>query len=220
MMKAFIANLFIIHAMLISCGSLPKIESVDSNIYPHIKKECSLPFFAKKCRLVHSIEATLPDGSMSSAIGVAIADPDADTIHGVIMTIEGVVLFDALYSGGTLSIERGVPPFNSTDFAGSIMDDMRLIFFIPEGNPYETGKLENGALICRYRKDDGNVIDVVRNSDGSWELQQYSNYHNLLRTIRFFTPNKLGIPKEIELTAHGFFGYSLYFTLLEFEFID
>ncbi len=215
-MKAFI-SLLILCSVLISCRSLPQLEPVDTGKYPDIDTQCSFPFLNRKYRLVHSIEAALPDGSNSTAIGVVVADPDKETIHVVIMAIEGVVLFDALYAESKITINRGVPPFDSLDFAGSLVDDIRLILFTPGDKPSETGLLGNGEFVCRYKMNDSRVIDTVNKSGGSWELSQYSCSNSLLRTVKASLTNKHGIPKEIELTKPGFFGYSLYLTLLEFE---
>jgi hypothetical protein len=76
-------------------------------------------------------------------MGVTELSSDPERIHAVMMTIEGLVLFDALFDG-KLTINRGVAPFDSREFAEGLMDDIRLIFFKPAGNAVDAGLTEDG----------------------------------------------------------------------------
>jgi len=43
------------------------------------------------------------------------------------------VLFEAEAGLGKLKVNRALPPFDSEDFAKNMIEDIKLIFFTPEG---------------------------------------------------------------------------------------
>jgi len=174
-------------------------------------------------QFIHSLTAILPNGDTHVAIGVTTVDPDMETIHCAIMTIEGLVLFDAEYNQKII-INRSIPPFDSMEFAQNILNDIRLVFFKPTGGLEEAGRAGPGADICRYRRCDGMIEDVVIHQNGNWEIHQYDTHHKLVKTIKVFFPdtekpgfseNNNNIPIGYEIIAPGFFGYCLKLELIE-----
>ena len=205
---------------MIACSPLPKVLPVDGSAVPQLQQECRRPFPEGKWQLFHSIEATLPGGAKSWVMGVTIISSRARTAHCIIMTIEGLVVFDAQYDR-QLIVNRGIPPFDTEDFAEGLIKDIQLIFFPPEGPLIEAGILKNGFSVCRHQHPDGQIVDIIAGNDKDWELRQYGKDLRLSRTVRaFFDKNggdsaQLGIPARLELTAHGSPGYALTMDLLQ-----
>ena len=213
----FCALLLSASIFLISCKSLPYLEPIDQSIMMNVNVRCNFPFIFERCRLIHSIEAVLPDGSRSSVIGILVVDPDIDAIHSVIMTIEGLVIFEALDSKGRVTIKRGLSHFDSVEFANALMDDIRLIFFNPKGEIIKSGMLDNNGYTCRYICDSGKIVDIARYTDGIWKIYQYNNRFKKLRIVKASSVNNDGFPTRIELECFGFMGYSLIMKLIEAE---
>ena len=213
--------LLIILILTISCSRLPGLDSEDPSKMPDIHKKCSIPFLNGKWQLIHSIEAAMPDGKKGFVVGITVISPQTGTIHCVIMTIEGLVVFDAQYRQKVV-INRGIPPFDSTDFARYLMNDIKLIFFKPDGQLIESGRQNNGSYVCRYRNNNGTIVDVITNKDNMWIIRQYNNKFCLTHTVRAYLPKKLlvsqkMIPRRLELISHGPVGYSLVLELINAE---
>jgi len=204
-----------------SCGRLPKLGEPAISPERQLYENCEeIPYLSGKWRFVHSIEAVMPGGKRGTLIGICLISSETGTIHSVIMTIEGFVLFDARYDGELL-VSRSIPPFDTPGFARGQMEDMKLIFFRPEGKPIRTGILENGSPACRYENSDGMTVDVIIRPDNSWEIRKYGRNAKLVRTVRAFrgqaADQKWVPPERLELTAHGMMGYSLILKLMQAE---
>lgn len=146
-------------------------------------------------------------------IGVTEASPSAGRLHCVLMSVEGLVLSDAVYDG-KLVIRRGIGPFSNPDMVMGMVRDIRLILFAPAGSPAGTG-LACGRPTCRYGSG-GEVTDVSAGTGGSVDLVQYAG-GTRSRTVRFSRMRGDGIPARIELTSRGPIGYSLLLDLIEAE---
>ena len=202
-----------------SCSSLPKVNPRVSGIPPEDFSKCRMLFLQGRWQLQHSIEATLQGGRKSFLMGVSVISSKSGSIRSILMTIEGLVLFDAVYDG-ELQILRAVSPFDSEHFAQGLINDIRLLFFMPEGALSETGTLANGMTVCRYLQPDRLVVDIVRNSDHHWELHQYGRWFGKKRTVDIFLNDKLRFdglqaPGRLKLTSHGYNGYTLDMELIE-----
>ena len=176
-------------------------------------------------QFVHSLTAIPPNGDTHVAIGITTVDPDMETIHCAIITIEGMVLFEAEYNQKII-IHRGIPPFDSMKFAENILNDIRLVFFAPSGNLLEAGSSASGADICRYKQPNGMIEDVIIHQNGNWEIHQYNTHYKLVKTVKAdvthtknhgFSKNNNNIPAGYEITAPGFFGYCLKLELIEVQ---
>jgi hypothetical protein len=136
------------------------------------------------------------------------------------MTLEGFVLFEALYDG-TIRVERAVPPFENQAFARGVMEDIRLIFFKPLARELTTGLLADGTGICRYGFDDGSFIDISPLQDNQWELRRFGPDRRLKRVVKHINngnptgQTRVGIADKIELTALGTPDYKLFLDLVE-----
>lgn len=219
--KIFFALFIIIIST--SCCSLPQIQKAANFSYDSIECGCRALFPKHRIQLVHSLTSILPNGDIHVAIGVTTISPETETIHCAIMTIEGMVLFEAEYNQKMI-IHRSIPPFDSMEFAQNIINDIRLALFEPAGALINAGRLTPDADICRYKQPDGRTIDVMTHQNGDWEIHQYNIYYKLIKTIKAyytgdnnheFSEKNKRIPSMYEITAPGVFGYSLKLELME-----
>lgn len=205
--------------LIAACGTLPKVDRPDSGMLPDGPRECRRLFLQGRWQFQHAIVATLPGGQKSMLLGVSIVSAKSGSIRSILMTIEGLVVFEAEYDRD-IRIVRAVAPFDSDHFAQGLIDDLRLIFFMPEGDLIETGTLPNGSTLCRYQQPDRQVVDIVRSADDHWELHQYSRWFSKKRTVDvFFNDNfrfdGFHAPNRLTLTTFGYAGYTLDMDLIE-----
>ena len=203
-------------ALPLSCSPLSAIRHTDPAAAADAIQRCRRPFLDIPYRVVHSIEAALPGGKTGTVVGVTVFDPAAETIHSVIMTIEGFVLFEARQEKGELHLDRAAPPFDAGHFAAHIMEDVRLIFLAPEGRLADAGVLEDGSAICRYYENQDRIVDVVVHQDDTWEIETYRTSQERLRKIRAFSVQDR-IPGMLELTGFESRNYSLRLKLISAE---
>lgn len=221
-MKLVAASIVLI-LVAAACAVLPGFEPADPTRAPAIEKSCATVFPVGKWHFVHSIEATLPGDQKNFLIGVTVISPEIAQIQSVIMTIEGLVLFDARYRPDNFTISRGIPPFDSRAFARGLMDDVKLLFLEPGGHSVEAGSWSDGTPVCRYRNQDGMTIDISPMQNNIWTIRKYNKNAHLTRSVEAYTCEKVNlqfrqsIPCRLKLTAHGRPGYTLYMELLEAE---
>ena len=212
--------LLCIGCILISCGLLPSLQPADRAARMELPQTCQRLFPSGKWQFVHSIEAVMPGGQKGLVLGVTVISSLDKTAHCVLMTIEGLVVFDARYDQ-ELVIHRAVAPFDQEGFAAGLISDIQLIFFMPQGPLVETGNDPNGASVCRYQTPDGGIVDLVIDADHTRHIRQYTAQRRLRRTVdAFFTKPEsdgggLDFPDRLELTAHGIAGYTLVMDLVE-----
>ena len=207
--------LLILTIFLFSCQTLPLINAPVS---PAEEKNltCPSPFLKERYRLVHTIETRMAGKTQSAIIGVTLADPNTRIVSCAIMTAEGMVLFEAESGPGMLRVDRALPPFDSMDFAKNMIEDIKLIFFAPEGKIQKKGNLPDGTTACRYREENGDWIDVITDKSEVTAIKRYTSAGILKRHVKF---NKTAgnIYESIELQANEVFDYSLLMTLIEAE---
>lgn len=199
--------------LLASCGGLPPLRPGGGPFGAETRGKCLLPFLKEETRLIHSLQAVLPDGSGTSAIGISVADPAARTLRLTLMTLEGFVLFTARLDGERLEIERAVSPFTDEAFARSLLRDVEFCLFPPGTVPEAVGLEEGNHPACRYGQGGDKATDVVLLGPAEWEVRLYRD-GVLTRTLHATGLNEYGIPKQLELTGHGFHPYRLTLTLL------
>jgi hypothetical protein len=158
--------------LALSCARLPKIVPVTGADPSGPTEGCSRIFPAGEWQLLHSIEADLPGGRRSVMMGLTVLSSRLRSNRSVIMSLEGFVVFDGEVNQG-LKVHRALSPFDSPGFAEGLMEDIRLIFFKPEGATAECGKLMDGSTVCRYINPDGGFVDMVLRSTGTCESRRY-----------------------------------------------
>ena len=206
--------------LILSCSSLPQVYPAGDSADPLPGRTCRGPFPDGDWQLLHSIEATLPGGKKGFLMGLTVVSSSNRTARCVIMTLEGFVIFDALYDK-QISVKRAVAPFDSGAFANSLIDDINLIFFKPSGSIVTSGFLKSGAAVCRYQKPDGRIVDIISHGEDNWETKQYLPDFRLARIVKSMSAKKpdltdrAGISNQIKLIAHGSPGYELVMDLVE-----
>lgn len=207
--------LLILIFFLLSCQTLPLINSP---LAPADEKvlTCPSPFLKERYRLVHAIEIRVAGKTQSAVIGVTLADPSTRLVSCAIMTVEGMLLFEAESGPGALKVNRALPPFDSMDFAKNMIEDIKLIFFAPEGKIQKKGNLPDSTTACRYHEENADWIDVIADKSEGIAIKRYTSDGILKRHVKF-NKTTANIYQRIELQANEVFDYSLLMTLIEAE---
>jgi hypothetical protein len=215
-----ICPLLVVLLLMASCASPPKLPRINQTLPSVADTNCTAPFPDGRWEFVHSIEATMPQGKNAVLIGITVLSSQTGSIHSVLMTLEGLVLFDAQYDDRVV-INRGIPPFDSMDFARGLINDIILMFFPPDGQLLKSGIFADGSWVCRYKTNDNKVVDVITTGNGSWEIREYSDDFALTRSVRAY-PDPQGngekqksVPGKLVLTVYGPSEYSLTLELIE-----
>lgn len=210
-----LAFLSFLTILLASCVHVPDMLPLDSLTDRSVIEQCGRPFVKSPYRFVHAIEAGLPGGRTATLMGVTVVDPEAKSLHSVLMTLEGLVLFDGEYDG-TLSVKRAVPPFDRDSFARNMMEDIRLLFLAPENTSAQARVSADGSVLCRYRGKEGETIDVTVQPDHTWRIETYATPFERFREIKAGAL-KDGMPGELELRGYSAGRYTLRLKLVDAE---
>lgn len=197
--------------LLVSCAALPVIR-------PHVdhKTTCPSPFLNEKTRLIHAIEAGVGGETRAVMIGVTVVDPVLQEISCAIVSPEGLSLFEARFDPRGMTVIRALPPFDAQDFASRMMEDMKLIFIAPRGEPRQKGVLASGEAVCRWHKDSGGWIDVLQNADGRVRILLYSDSGRLQRAVALIQTANHPYA-AVDLDGLGVVEYKLTMRLIESE---
>ena len=213
-MKSKILFLIILSYFFSQCSSIPKIHEDQSLLNTIIFKKCHNAFLKNPETRIHSIQATMGNRKATPFIGITTANPETRKIHSALMSIEGLVLFEAV-NDKKLTINRAVGPFNSKSFAIRLIDDINSIFFKPEGKLIKTGLLKDGSMICRYKKNEI-ITDIIYDDSTKWTINVYTK-KSIKKKIEILTQ---GTEKEhgwIKLKSYGRNKYNLDMKLIRTE---
>lgn len=178
---------------------------------------CQLPFPGGQWQFVHSISFTMVNGGGTTLIGVTVLEENE--LHTALMTIEGLTLFAARFSG-SLEVRRAVPPFDKPAFAAGLMNDVRAIFVGPTVPDVQYGRLGDDQACCRMIADSGQVTDVWQPDGSCWQSITYSADALKTRDIvarKCRSVEEVKIPEELELRVPGPNGYNLMMTLMSVD---
>jgi hypothetical protein len=205
--------------LTVACAGLPEIhQSGDHAAATHEGAACERIFPQGRWQFTHAIEARPPGGSQQTMIGVIRMSHRDRSFECAMMTLEGLVLFEAHYDGRTIAIRKAVPPLDAPGLAQGLVADILLVFFAPRQRPTVSGTLPDNSEICRYAVEDRGTQDIVVHPDGRWQIRRYSANKRLTRTITTDgseTVNPHGFPSLLELEAHGPARYGLKMRLVE-----
>lgn len=200
-----------------ACARLPAIHApADGSPGLYTPSDCVGIYPQGDWQFVHIIQAIPPDHQQYTMTGVVRMSSQKRTLHCVLLTLEGLVLFEARINE-TVSVLRALPPFDAPGFARGLVDDLMLIFLPPENPPEIWGKMKDGVFACRFPEDSGGTRDVVLPAAGPWEVRRYSPRGGLKKTLKAETDNNRSIPDHMILKTHGVLGYDLVLTLVEAE---
>ena len=200
--------------LLCGCTHLPPIQPMDTGSRLAMEAQCGSFFPQGRWQLVHTLTARLAGGRLATFSGVIDLSPRSPSIHCVLMTLEGMVIFEAV-DDGRLEVRRAFGPFDSDDFARGVMEDIRLLFLEPDGGILETGAFDQGVFGCRYRAGRNRVVDLIRLADGGWRMNQYNQEGQLLRSVTADDVDSRGIASRMTLVAQGRHRYTLSMKLVE-----
>ena len=202
--------------VMAACARLPEVhlprgyEPLPSHLL------CREVFPRGRWQVHHAIEATVPGGGKTVLTGVTVLSSRERTIASALMTVEGFVLFRGRYDDG-LTVDRAIAPFDRSGFAEGLMDDLKLLFFPPDGILCRSGQLVPGVRVCRYCAADA-AVDIVVRFEPVRQIRQYDALHRLKRTIdidAMTVVDAVPFAKKLTLKRHGLMGYQLDLTLLE-----
>ncbi|MDA8125209.1 MAG: hypothetical protein M0009_08495 [Deltaproteobacteria bacterium] len=176
---------------------------------------CQRPFLTEKVRLVHEMNVVMPGGE-GQAIGVLRADPASRSLQSILMTVEGLVLFD-IEAGETLTVHRAVPPFDAPAFAAQMAMDISLAFFSPGTRPAAIGREAEGTAVCRFARPGGEFVDVLAAENGALEIRLYGAGQELRKKVSIPHLARSGPAEELEIRGATWPSYSLHLRLIEVE---
>jgi hypothetical protein len=95
-----------------------------------------------------------------------------------------------------------------------MLEDIKLIFFEPQGKIEKIGFLPSGETVCRWRTGNSDTIDVLKTGSGLSEVKRYSGSGKVKRYIKF-SDLAGGFYQNIELRAQEIANYTLFMNLVE-----
>lgn len=222
-MKSAFSLLFL--ALLTACSGiqsvyLPELAdtvAVTDKQDRQLRQRCADNFVEGNWQFVHSIAFKVAGGGGTTVIGVTVLD--GTKLKCALMGVEGFVFFEAELDQ-ELAVSRALPPFDNPEFARGLMRDVQSIFLPPSAQHPLTGILVDGESVCRYFKEDGQIIDIIFAEDDSSRMNVYGSDLSRIRSI--FAGSRIPmaaemIPETLELTASGLRGYTLTMTLISAE---
>ena len=218
-MKAFSYRLFkiaLLMLMVTACATVPQYKPLNLQsgaVCPDI-------FPSKAFRTVHQIELNSALIGKSILIGAAKVEPGRDALHTVLMSVEGMVLFEAECEGADLRVISAFPPLNDPAFAKGLMADVLFVLLKPAGLPAEQGIDEQGLTACRWPTQAGSVLETASMPDGAVRMRLYDGDKRTMKEAVASPPFTRGVPAKIKLKAFGPANYTIDLTLIEMEFID
>jgi hypothetical protein len=204
--------------LFVACAGLPQFHPAGEHAAAHEGAACARIFPQGQWQFTHAIEARPPGGSQQTMIGVIRMSARDRSFECAMMTLEGLVLFEAHYDGRTIAISKAVPPLDTPGLAQGMVADILLVFFPPQQHPTASGTLADRSDICRYAVEDRGTQDIIVHPEGRWQIRRYSANQRLTRTIATDgseTVNAHGFPSLLELKAHGPARYELKMRLVE-----
>ena len=193
---------------------MPVVHPLRANEQAAVRRACEAVYPAGSWSLVHAMEVTLPMGNRSSLIGVTALDPDADRVRCVLMSPEGMSLFDASQEAGRIKVHRALPPLDNKGFASGLFRDVRLMFARPHASGVQVGRLEDGRQVCRWQEKE-RIREIILECDGGWWLRGYDQDGSVRQEVRACPQLSRGFSRVIHLSRSGALGYSMRLELLE-----
>jgi hypothetical protein len=197
------------------CAHLPPLSPLVLDDATGVAMRCRQAFPAQPWRATHTIFASLPFGQNGALVGVTAAGSDG--LHAVLLSPEGICLFDANQDGRTsgLTVHRAVPPFDRPAFAASLMSDVGHAYLPPAGEPTAIGTYATGETVCRWSQA-GETTDVVLRADGPRTVSTYREVR-LTREIDLLGSAADGFFPAVHLRVPGVGGYELDIRLVDHE---
>ncbi len=199
-----------------ACTHLPTIQPMDDIGLATIETDCRSHFPQGRWQLVHTIGARLNGARQATFTGVVVMSTVDQCIHCVLMTLEGMVLFEASNDGCKTTVQRAFGPFDNPHFAKGVMDDIRFLFFEPQGQIIAKGTTTTDDRICRYQGPRDTIVDLMEQPDRDWRMRQYDKRGKRLRQVTSDATDARGINSHMTIeTGRGNRAYQLTMNLVE-----
>ena len=199
----------------LGCASLPSITPARTPQERQQSVQACLRVFPKGYwRATHSIDATMPLGNNALLLGVTAVEPQG--MRSVLLSPEGIALFDASLEGGKLAVRRALPPLNRKGFAEGLIADVRHTFVPPAGEPSEVGTYASGAGACRWSLPEDKTTDIELRGLQPIAIRGYQGA-SLVREVTVSGDSDDGWYSELHLRVTGVGGYSMVMRLIDHE---
>jgi hypothetical protein len=195
-------------------GAITPILAVAATHQPSIAAECDRVFPKPPFEATHVVEAKLPMSDDTSLIGVVSAN--TESFRSVLLSQEGVVLFDAVRRADDLHVKRAVPPIDPEGFGRHMTGDVGLMLIRPVGAPSDVGLTHSGTKICRWTrraKAGEEIVEVELDAPRAARLRRFLD-GRLERSARLTAIDERGYAHDAVLETTGLIGYELHLTLL------
>lgn len=176
---------------------------------------CIACFSQHEFTVVHRVDYLYKKDSKISFIGVTKANPLKYSYRSILLTVEGMIVFDAEMSGGDLTVHHVAPSIDSTEFIKGLLDDVAFIFFSPHGDPLWTDKSLQGETTCCWLAPEGGAIKMTVRDKGGWTINNYSKNGKLLKEVRALPPFVNTFSRYVKLKSFGKVKYSIELALIE-----
>jgi hypothetical protein len=163
----------------------------------------------------HVVEVSIPFSDDTSLIGVVAAEGGNRAFRSVLMTQEGIVLFDAVRRGDSIEVVRALPPLDPNRFGRPMTDDVRLILMHPDGSRPEVGRTREGERICRWTSGDEQVELRLANQREA-KLTRFRS-GSVVRHAWLKDIGDDGFARDIMLETSSVVGYELHLVLLSVD---
>jgi len=203
--------------LLAGCGRLPKLTPAPEIPCAESTEACLKFFPQKPWRAVHALHISGPFGQQSSVMGITVVDPVSRRMRAVILSVEGIVLFDASYDRGVPAVHRAIPPLDRKGFPEGLLHDVSLMFLAPEGAPDRAGIDDEGLPVCRWGNEGSGATDVVIAGQDRRRILQYGPDNTLQREADLEGRPGEALARTIRFSCRGLTGYGLDLTLVEWE---
>jgi hypothetical protein len=218
-MKQFSRRLLgiaLVSLILAACAAVPVYKPLS----PRIGVVCPDIFPSKTFRAVHQISMSSALVGKSQFIGAVKGEPARDALHAVLMSVEGMVLFEAVLETEELRIISAFPPLNDPAFAKGLMADVSFLLLKPPGAPAEMGADQQGFAACRWPTVAGGLIEQAVMKDGAVRIRRYDPGKRATGEALVWPPFDRGLPAKMRLKSVFPAPYTIDLTLMEMEFVD
>ncbi len=202
--------------ILAACVAVPQCKPLS----PQSGTTCPDIFPDKAFRAIHKIEMNNALFGKSIFIGAAKVEPQRDALHAVLMSVEGMVLFEAKVEGGDLLVISAFPPLNDPDFTRELMADVLFLLLKPAAAPAETGADEQGLTACRWPTEAGGVLEQTLMREGAIRMRRYDKQRRTIKEAVALPPFDRGMPTQIRMRSFIPVNYTIELTLINMEFVD
>lgn len=201
---------------LTACAAVPPYKPLS----PQSGVACPGIFPPKAFWVVHKIDLKSARIGKGVFIGAAKVEPQKNALHAVLMSVEGMVLFEAEYENGDLKIISAFPPLNDPAFAKGLMADVLFVLLKPAGGPVEQGVDGQGLTACRWTAEADAVLETALMPDGAVRMRLYGGDRRAAKEALAWPPFDREMPARICLKAFSPSNYTIELTLIEMGFVD